>query len=178
MPTVLAAAIFSAQAPGAGWVMKPAPDGEVQQLYWAEFKQTEVWIHLEPHRRTGEIAPFYLIFSVIFDGKTQQHPADSVMVQAIAAPNMLVDRLSLELILDGEKHLALDAPPYFPHQIYSQSAEFPGGPAGLQVMVPIAIVKELADAEKIEGDVLGIKIVLHAPQIAALGRFLARVGAQ
>jgi hypothetical protein len=111
MPTGLAASAGANQAPGAGWVMQPAADGEVQ-----------------------------LIFSIIFDGKVHQRSADSVMVQAIAAPNMLVDRLSLDLVLNGEEHHALDAPPYFAHQIYSPSAEFQqSAPAGLQVMVSVAL---------------------------------------
>ena len=46
-----------AQRPGMGWVLKPSPDGTIQTLYWELYKQTEIWMRLEPQIVSGGPAP-------------------------------------------------------------------------------------------------------------------------
>ncbi len=175
-PTLLAAASRGGQAPGAGWVVKPSPDGEIQQLYWDLQKQTEIWMRLEPRRPDGSAAPLYLIFSVIFDGKTAPGPATSVLVQALAGPMTIVTHASFDLQIDGDRHVSFEAPPYSPQQVIPQSYDGSmSGPTGLQLTVPIDTVRSLAAAQVIKGDVLGIAVTLDPTQIAAIGRFIERV---
>jgi len=164
-----------AQRPGMGWVLKPSPDGTIQTLYWDLFKQTEIWMRLEPHGASGGPAPLYVILSTIVDGQKLRKPVDSFDWQAQGNPRLIVSRTSFVLTLDRRDviDLATGAWPFT--ALASNNCDLNCPEIGAVAHLPVAVARRIAAARRVDGDVLGLPVTFTPDQIAAINRYIARV---
>jgi hypothetical protein len=164
-----------AQRPGSGWILKPSPDGSIQTLYWDLFKQTEIWMRLEPHLQSGAPAPLYVVLSTIIDGQKLRKPVESFDWQAQGNPRLIVTRTSFVLTLD-HRHVIDLATGAWPFTALSGNNCDGGCPeTGAVAHLPVALARRIAGARSVDGDVLGLPVTFSSEQIAALNRYIARV---
>lgn len=164
-----------AQRPGSGWILKPSPDGSIQTLYWDLFKQTEIWMRLEPQLQSGGPAPLYVVLSTIVDGQKLRKPVESFDWQAQGNPRLIVTRTSFVLTLD-RRHVIDLATGAWPFTALSGNNCDGGCPeTGAVAHLPVAVARRIAAARRVDGDVLGLPVTLTPDQIAAINRYIARV---
>ena len=164
-----------AQRPGSGWILKPSPDGTIQTLYWDLFKQTEIWMRLEPHLASGGPAPLYVILSTIVDGEKLRRPVESFDWQAQGNPRLIVTRTSFVLTLDRRQVIDLATGPWPFTALSGNNCEGGCPETGAVAHLPVAVARRIAAARRVDGDVLGLPVTFTQDQIAAINRYIARV---
>jgi hypothetical protein len=172
--TICSAAV-RAQRPGSGWVLKPSPDGSIQTLYWDLFKQTEIWMRLEPQLQSGGPAPLYVVLSTIVDGQKLRTPVESFDWQAQANPRLIVTRTSFALTLDRRQVIDLAAGPWPFTPVSGNNCDGNCPETGAIAHLPVAVSRRIAAARRLDGDVLGLQVTFTPDQIAAINRYIARV---
>ena len=166
--------VARAQRPGSGWILKPSPDGSIQTLYWDLYKQTEIWMRLEPRLPSGDAAPMYVVLSTIVDGQRQRKPVEAFDWQAQGNPRLIVTRPSFTLTLDGRDTIDLQTGAWPFHTLYATGCDT-CAVTGAVAQLPVPVARRIASASRLEGLVLGLTVTFTREQIAALGRYIARV---
>jgi hypothetical protein len=179
----LSSLIALAQAPGAGWVMAPAPSREVRRVYWELFETTEVWVRLTPGDPNGTAPLLSLVFQAFFPGRVQREAYSLLPQWPRGAPARLVVRVEpflLTAVRDLTLRLELDG--------YTFNLTGPGSryailscgddctPNAIEVDLEPSLLRALIAARTIRGEALGFPIQLMPADQRALGDFAARVG--
>jgi len=175
--------ILLAQAPGAGWVMAPAPPREVRRLYWELQETTEVWVRLTPGDPTGAPPLLSLVFQAFFPGRPPREPYSLLPQWPRGAPARLVVRaepfpltavrdLSLRLVLDD---YTFDLTGPGSRYTFSSCGD-DCAPNAVEAELDPTLLRALTAAQTIRGEALGFPIQLMPADQRALGEFAARVG--
>jgi hypothetical protein len=182
-PIALARSLSVLQAPGAGWVVAPAPPREVKRVYWDLFQTTDVWVRLTPSDSKGTAPLVSLIFQAFFPGRVQLEPYTlrpqwpkgtpaRVVVRAEPFPLTTIRALSLQFVIDGYT-FDLAGPG-------SRYALVPCGddciPNAIDAEIDPALLGALTTATVVTGDALGFSIRLAPDDQRALSAFAARAG--
>jgi hypothetical protein len=173
----VASTAVSAQAPGAGWVVKPSPPREIQQIYWDLHKTTEAWTRLELRRPTGIVAPVELVVQATWPGARRTAAPATITLLAQGSPVAVLSAPTFVLTIsrdDGTEQVTdLTLPPFQGQVLY------PCPDCGFNAVesrVPPSVLLELTQASRLSGSVLGIDVELQPEDIDALRAFARHVG--
>jgi hypothetical protein len=145
--------------------LPPPGDGDIRAVYWDVRNETEVWLTLEPKSDTGEAAPV-VTFTHRFAGRRAAGPPTHVEVRAYAGA-FWAPRTEFWLRVDDDApiHLAPGA-----------TALIPGTPSDFASgAMDLAMLRQMAEAQRITGVALGYPFELTASQRRAIGDFVRRV---
>lgn len=186
---MLAASVFALpllalpQAPGAGWVVAPAPPREVKRVYWELFETTEIWVRLDPAGPDRRAPLVSLLFQAFFPGRAQREPYSLLPRWPTRAPSRLVVRaepfpltairdLSLRLVIED---LLFDLTgPGTRHRLLPCGDDC--SPNAVEAEVDPSLLRLLAVARTVGGQALGFPIQFTEADQRALREFIARVG--
>jgi hypothetical protein len=181
---VLSSLISLAQAPGAGWVMAPAPPREVRRLYWELVETTEVWVRLTPGDPNGAPPLLSLVFQAFFPGRQPREPYSLLPQWPKGAPARLVvraDPFPLTVVRDLSLRLELDGYTFNLTGPGDRYATFPPcgddcTPNAVEAELAPSLLRALIVARTVRGEALGLPIQLVPADQRALSDFSERIG--
>jgi hypothetical protein len=167
------------QRPGGGWAMLPSSEREIKRLYWKEFDQTEAWIRLDPRSTESDRPiPAALVFSAVVKGAASlpfdaKHRPQRVQLETQPDPKALVVTPTLVFQEPGGERLDLIVMGYGGPQ--------PGGCDGcgsrsVLASLDSATFRRLANAGRLECEVLGFRCTLDPAGTTALKEFGRAIG--
>jgi hypothetical protein len=149
--------------------LPPPRDGDIRVLYWELQKETEVWLTLEPKSPEGKPLPtaMNLTFTLRFPGMRPPTPPSRIEVRANAGLTAM-PRPVLWLVLgDGQK---IDLTPPGTVGLTSGAAS-----DYIPAWMPVETLRQVAEADRVSGNALGMEFELTPSQREALRAFLSRV---
>jgi hypothetical protein len=173
------------RVPRSGWALRPAEHGEIGELYWAAQNYSERWISIKPYiirpKDQGPAIPeILLIFSVCFPGKNMETPVTTVQIRAQINRNFIpafVPDPKLEISVNNQPFSELTK--LFPRWTAYPHNCLPADSCAYEaviVEVPLSLLKEIATARVVTGDVSGTRFEITPPQVEQLARFVLLVG--
>jgi hypothetical protein len=171
--------------PRSGWALKPVKNGEIGELHWATEDYSERWITIKPLviRPTDQkaaVPEILLIFSVCFPGKSQQSPLSNAQIRAQINRDFVPASLAppkLEISLDGQPFSELTQ--QFPRWTVVPDGCLPADGCAYEaiiVEVPTSLLKKVAEASAVIGDVSGTQFEIAPLQREQLRQFVQVIG--
>ena len=168
-----------AQAPGAGWAVKPTPPRQVAEVYWDLHTTTEVWTRIELRRPTGVVAPVDLVVQATWPGRRRTAAPHTIRLLAQGGPLAVVFSPGFALTLadehGGERTLDLTGRPFESQLVFPFACDDCSF-NGVDSRIPASVLMELTQAAQVTGTILGIDVELQPEDLSALRAFAKHVG--
>ena len=182
---VVSTAAADCRIPRSGWALKPVKYGEIGELHWATENYSERWITIKPlvigaRDQKAAVPEILLIFSVCFPGKSQQSPLSTAQIRAQINRDFVPASLpppKLEISLDDQPFSELTQ--QFPRWTVVPDGCLPADGCAYEaiiVEVPTSLLKKMAEASALIGDVSGTQFEIAPLQREQLRHFIQVVG--
>jgi hypothetical protein len=186
MPFCAMVSALTLVAPQSGWALTQAPPREVRRIYWELLPETEIWVRLIPEHPDGKPPLVNLVFHAFYPGRAERDPYSGLpqwpkgpparlTVSAEPLPLTVIQELSLQLAIDGER-IDLTGPHGRYRTLPCVVASTDCTPNAVEAALEPSVLRSLVTARSVGGKALGFPIKLVAADQLALGDFLARVG--
>jgi len=166
--TLLLAAL--AGALGAAQLLPPPKDGDIRVVYWELRDQTEIFLTILPRGSGQGARPSGggLTFSWFGRGRTPSEPVnDATPIEVKAGAGMMwAPQAELWVEIDGRRVNLAGA---------MATIVSGAGPDYLPGTTTVGVLAQIAAAQRVTGDALGVRFALTDDQRAACGRFVARL---
>jgi hypothetical protein len=166
-----------------GWLLRPSPEGELRDLYWAAQGYTESWMTLRLSSNSSSRGPatpgMSMVLSVCFKGRTMPTPQKTAQVRFQMDPRVVIADQKVVpevfIALDGLQRRTLAGPGLPASRDYPPGCGTGDGCGYSAVIIDLAVseLEVWSRAHSITGSVSGLAFELSAQQIQSLSRFVA-----
>lgn len=150
-------------------LLPPPGDREIRAVYWELRNEAEVWLTLQPTDAAGKRSPM-LTITHRFPGRQPAAPPSELEIRAYAGA-LFAPGVELWLVIDRRKiDLAAQTPAY---------GLISGTPSDyMSARISIETLRQIASADRVEGNALGVAFELRPAQRAAVAALIERLASE